>query len=169
MFRALLAGLLVSSAIAAPAGPTCKCVCIIQPDMIEPWLNSRQIPSDSCWPSASTWAALNATVGGKLIVTTPVAAPCYQGPQYNAATCANVVANWADAAFQANYPIGYSYPPTQSCDIPGGNTTTCSIGDSPVYAIKATSQDDVIAGVKFASRNNIRLVVKMTGHDLIAR
>jgi hypothetical protein len=108
-------------------------------------------------------------VGGRLLRTTPVAAPCYQGSQYNAATCANVVANWADPSFQANYPIGYAYPHTQSCDIPGGNTTTCSIGDSPVYAIDALSESDVVAGVKFASNNNIRLVVKMTGHDLIAR
>jgi hypothetical protein len=108
-------------------------------------------------------------VGGKLIATTPVALPCYVGPHYNATACTAVEANWTDASFQANFPIGYSYPHTQSCDIPGGNTSTCSIGDSPVYAIEALTREDVIAGVKFAGKNNVRVVVKMTGHDLEGR
>ena len=77
--------------------------------------------------------------------------------------------NWADSTFQSQFPIGYSYPHTQFCDIPGGNTTTCSLGDSPVYAINATHPADVTAGILFARLNNLRLSIKMTGHDLLGR
>ncbi|RDW79360.1 hypothetical protein BP6252_03998 [Coleophoma cylindrospora] len=127
------------------------------------------IPSDTCWPTATKWDILNKTVSGRLLQTTPVAAPCYAGPNYDAAECAAVVANWTESPFQADYPIGYIYPQTQSCDIPGGNTTTCSLGTSPVYAINATTTSDIIAGIEFARLNNIRLVVKTTGHDILAR
>lgn len=43
------------------------------------------------------------------------------------------------------------------------------MGDSPVYAIEATTGLDVVEGVHFAREKNVRLVVKMTGHDLIGR
>lgn len=130
---------------------------------------STKIPGDTCWPSETKWAALNRTVSGRLLQTTPVAAPCYAGSGYNAAECASVVANWTQSSFQADYPIGYIYPEYQSCDIPGGNTTTCSLGNSPVYAINASTPIDIVAGVQFAEVNNIRLVVKTTGHDILAR
>jgi len=115
------------------------------------------------------WEALNKTVSGRLLRTTPVAAPCYAGSNYNAAECASIVANWTESPFQADFPIGYIYPPYQSCDIPGGNTTTCSLGTSPVYAINASTTSDIIAGIRFAEANHIRLVVKTTGHDILAR
>ncbi len=41
----------------------------------------------------------------------------------------------------------------------------CDLGSLPVYAIKATDVSDIAAGVKFAWKNNIRLVIKNTGHE----
>jgi hypothetical protein len=54
----------------------------------------RYIPGDPGWPGASAWNALNATVSGRLIATTPLAAPCHD-PHYNATACALLRAQWA--------------------------------------------------------------------------
>lgn len=42
----------------------------------------------------------------------------------------------------------------------------CDLGNSPVYSIDATKSDHVAAGIKFAKENNVRLVIKNTGHDV---
>ena len=99
----------------------------------------------------------------------PVAAPCYPGPYYDAAACTNIEAHWSNSVFQSQFPIGYSYPLAQSCDIPGGNTTTCTVGQISPYAINASTTAHVAAGVKYAVEKNLRLAIKMTGHDLIGR
>ena len=39
----------------------------------------------------------------------------------------------------------------------------------PVYAVNAVNPTQVAAGVKFATQKNLRLAIKMTGHDLIGR
>jgi hypothetical protein len=46
---------------------------------------------------------------------------------------------------------------------------TCSLGNLPTYVVDAHSTQDVAAGVRFANRFNLRLVVKNTGHDFMGR
>jgi hypothetical protein len=66
------------------------------------WSSCKCGPTDSCWPSASTWSSFNQTVGGRLIKTIPIGSVCHQTTiveqttinDYNAAQCANVQANW---------------------------------------------------------------------------
>lgn len=41
----------------------------------------------------------------------------------------------------------------------------CELGNYASYSINVTGADDVIAGIKFARKNNIRLVIKNTGHE----
>lgn len=53
----------------------------------------RCMPTDSCWPSASSWAALNSTVGGRLIATVPIGSPCHD-PTYDATACAALQNAW---------------------------------------------------------------------------
>lgn len=67
----------VSSQAAAASRPSCRC-----------------LPTDSCWPKEDKWAKLNQTVGGRLIATVPVAAPCHD-PTFNAAECQNIKDLWA--------------------------------------------------------------------------
>lgn len=45
----------------------------------------------------------------------------------------------------------------------------CSSGGYPVYVINATCADHIKAGVDFARKNNVRLIVKNSGHDYIGR
>ncbi len=46
---------------------------------------------------------------------------------------------------------------------------TCTLGHLASYIINVTDSDDVIAGVEFARKNNIRLTIKNTGHDYLGR
>lgn len=77
---------------------------------------------------------------------------------------------WTNTSFLSQFPLGYSYPHSQPCDLPGGNTThVCRLGDSAVYAVNASTVEEVIDSVNFARRRNLRVVVKTTGHDMLGR
>jgi hypothetical protein len=56
----------------------------------------KSIPGDPRWPSASEWARLNQTIGGRLIAAKPAASVCHVDPfnVYDAAACANLQTNW---------------------------------------------------------------------------
>ncbi|KAK5057691.1 hypothetical protein LTR84_011692 [Exophiala bonariae] len=130
-------------------------------------------PGDSCFPSDTIWKIFNVTTGGRVIKTKPVAISCYPGPDQNAARCAQVDASWEDATFQAEQPVGLSYPTNVTCPpvnvAAGEKPGSCTLGVSPSYAIDATEPWHVAVGVAFARLFNIRLVVKNTGHDLLGR
>lgn len=73
----------------------------------------------------------------------------------------------------ANDPIALDFPINNTCPpvdfAAGGVAGTCEIGEAPRYVVNATSYKDVARGIEFARRNNIRLVVRNTGHDLLGR
>lgn len=107
-----------------------------------------------------------------MIATEPVAISCYPGPRANAVECAAVNAWWSDATFQADDPAGLSYPTNITCPpIPADSLPpgSCTLGNSPTYAVDATTQWDVSLTIAFARLFNIRLVTKNTGHDLLGR
>ena len=60
----------------------------------------KNYPGDSCYPSSTEWAKLNATVNGNLHAALPPTAPCYKSvdgiPTYNSAACAEVQANFTN-------------------------------------------------------------------------
>lgn len=128
-------------------------------------------PGDSCFPSDIVWKLFNITTGGRVLKTKPVAISCYPGPDQNAARCAQVNAGWEDATFQADQPVGLSYPTNITCPpVNAGQTAgSCTLGVSPSYAIDASEPWQVAVGVAFAKLFNIRLVVKNTGHDMLGR
>ncbi|KAF6832073.1 isoamyl alcohol oxidase [Colletotrichum musicola] len=130
-------------------------------------------PGDRCWPSDKEWGRFNSSVAGRLIQTTPPAAPCYAGPSRDAATCQVVTAGWSTAPFQASQPIGYMYPINGSCPlaqfVTNAPATSCTIGNSPVYAVNVTEEEHISKAIEFAKKNNIRLVIKSTGHDFLQR
>lgn len=57
----------------------------------------------------------------------------------------------------------------QSCDPFTDEATACTYGNYVRYAVNVTSAADVAATVAFARDNNIRLVVRNTGHDYLGR
>lgn len=58
------------------------------------------IPSDNSWPTSTVWNLVNLLTGQGVIQTIPLAAPCYNGPHFNAAKCADITARWTDSDLQ---------------------------------------------------------------------
>jgi hypothetical protein len=98
---------------------------------------------------------------------------CYPGPQQNLDVCADLVVDLANSTFIADDPIALDYPILDACPVvdfaAGQQAGNCSIGDAPRYTVNATTPAQVVAGVNFARENNIRLVVRNTGHDILGR
>ena len=56
-----------------------------------------------------------------------------------------------------------------SCDPWGPVSTPCSLGNEVQYSIKVSTVQDVLAGLAFARENQVRVVIKNTGHEYIDR
>ena len=61
--------------------------------------NCRYLPGDTEWPTSSTWAKLNTTVGGRLIQTDPLASVCH-GSSYNEEQCESLKVSWEETLTQ---------------------------------------------------------------------
>ncbi|KAK1986377.1 FAD binding domain-containing protein [Colletotrichum cereale] len=130
----------------------------------------RCLPGDDCWPSTSSWDTLNSTVGGKLIATVPIGSVCHD-PNYDGAACAALQESWVlpETHFPSSSSVMQSYFANQSCDPFTDRTTPCLIGNYVNYAVEVTSAQDVVETINFARDNNIRFLVRNTGHDHLGR
>ncbi|XXH00963.1 hypothetical protein Hte_007314 [Hypoxylon texense] len=134
---------------------------------------------DECWPSNSSWAGLNSTVDGNLVVTIPPGATChstFEGPlgtisTYDAAACADTTAMFADESWTVEKPAAalWTYFTNDTCRPTDNPSESCTLGYYGVYVIMAKSRDHIKAGVDFARENNLRLIIRNTGHDFIGR
>jgi hypothetical protein len=52
-----------------------------------------------------------------------------------------------------------------TCDPFTPRSTPCALGNYASYIINVTGPTDVQTGIAFAKKNNIRLVIKNTGHE----
>ncbi|KAJ7193232.1 FAD-binding domain-containing protein [Mycena pura] len=130
----------------------------------------RNIPGSAGYPSAATWEAFNASISGRLIRVVPSAKFCASLP---GGACTD--AQWTSALFRGtipgamdsvNWEQGYDLNPPSLCL---RNATTCGQGDVPIYSVEAETAADIQAALKFASKHNLRLAVKSSGHDLLGR
>ncbi|KAK3297304.1 uncharacterized protein B0H64DRAFT_122287 [Chaetomium fimeti] len=136
-------------------------------------------PDDDCWPNKGQWEKLNNTVGGNLQVNIPPGAPCYntfKGPlgdveTYDEAECEKVTSNWADEQFQIELPAAglWTYFTNDTCRPTTTPTDTCTLGYYPVLVIMAKTDAHIQAGINFARENNLRLIIRNTGHDFLGR
>lgn len=53
----------------------------------------KSFPGDKSWPSQAEWNSLNKTVGGRLVATVPLGAPCHV-PTFDDATCESLKKDW---------------------------------------------------------------------------
>ncbi|KAL2267407.1 hypothetical protein VTJ83DRAFT_4684 [Remersonia thermophila] len=129
----------------------------------------KSFPGDPSWPSDATWSRFNATLGGALIKTVPLAAPCYRHrPEYDPAACQRVREAWSTPRLHVDDPSSAMFPlyqgrtcmPTEDPD--AGN---CTLGGYATYSVRAENARQVQLAVNFARNANLRLVVKNTGHD----
>jgi FAD/FMN-containing dehydrogenase len=99
------------------------------------------------------WEQLNVDVGGRLIKVESPLAVCIEAPE--GAACAQVF-----DSLKNPYYLGDEVGLTQTLGWVDGWTSRPS-----VYAVAATTTDDIVAAVNFARENNLRLVVKGGGHS----
>jgi hypothetical protein len=122
------------------------------------------------WPSISQWAALNASVSGRLLKPSPPGAVCHPGqPTYNATECPAVLTGWYTLPLHTENPISSAWNNWNNESCLPTLPSPCSGEGYPVYVINATCKEDVKAGIDFAAENNVRLNVKSTGHDYLGR
>ncbi|KAJ7056671.1 FAD-binding domain-containing protein [Mycena amicta] len=129
----------------------------------------RNVPGSPGYPTLAEWGAFNASISGRLVSVVPSAEWCQQR-----GGCTD--AEWDSAVFRSanipgsmnhyNFEQGYDLTPPSTCF---RNGTTCGQGDVSLYSVEAETVADVQAAVTFASANNLRLVVKSSGHDTLGR
>ncbi|KAK3390712.1 hypothetical protein B0H63DRAFT_410663 [Podospora didyma] len=133
----------------------------------------KAFPTDNAWPSEQKWSKLNESVGGALLKPLPAAAVCYgNSPAFNAAACNFLLTNASSTTFYLDDPLTILSQWAQGNTCPAARNTTgstCTQGGFPVYVVNATSVKQVQAAVNFARNNNVRLVIKNTGHDSVGR
>jgi hypothetical protein len=57
------------------------------------------------------------------------------------------------------------YFANQSCDAFTPRDQPCLLGNYVAYSVKVSEPEDVVAAVGFAKTNNVRLVIRNTGHE----
>ncbi|KAJ7205663.1 FAD-binding domain-containing protein [Mycena rebaudengoi] len=111
----------------------------------------RNIPGSAGYPTTAAWNAFNSSISEHLVKAVPSAKYCASLP-----TGACTDAQWTSALFRSK--------------IPGAmNQVNWEQGDVPTYAVEATSVADIQAAVKFAATWDLRLAVKVSGHDYLGR
>ncbi|WEW60423.1 hypothetical protein PRK78_005909 [Emydomyces testavorans] len=128
---------------------------------------------DSCWPTESEWIAFNSSISGRLIRTYPSAAVCHT-ERYDDAQCAVAKENWSNSFWRTNQTGAYTailweLGEKDQCFIDSPRAAPCDQGIVPHYSVSVNSVNDVQAAVKFASKKDLYLVVKNTGHDHLGR
>ncbi|KAK4142218.1 uncharacterized protein C8A04DRAFT_13385 [Dichotomopilus funicola] len=132
----------------------------------------KTYPGDWNWPSRLTWGLFDLLTGGALIETVPIGAVCYpDNGVYDAAKCADIIAHWTESATHERDPTSVMSPLYQgeTCMPQNGNSTKCTLGGFPSYAVKITSVYQVQLAINFARTTGLRLVVKNTGHDFLGK
>ncbi|KAJ5612346.1 hypothetical protein N7510_005540 [Penicillium lagena] len=135
----------------------------------------RCLSYQSCWPSDNEWAALNDTIQGNLVAVRPVAAVCHKG-DFDAKACSIVQKEWANSTWRASEPGAVqwenweAWPERhQSCYETTPRDTECGQGRISLYSAKVQTAHQIVQAVQFASRHNLRLAIKNSGHDFLGR
>ncbi|TQN70126.1 FAD-linked oxidoreductase ZEB1 [Colletotrichum shisoi] len=128
------------------------------------------LPGEKCWPSTVSWDGLNATVGGRLVATKPIGSPCHD-PTYDAAACAALQSSWTNPLthIPSSSSVIQTYFANQSCEPFTDRAVPCTLGNYVSYAVDVRCTADVSHALKFARANNLRVVVRNTGHDFLGR
>ncbi|KAF2738971.1 FAD-binding domain-containing protein [Polyplosphaeria fusca] len=129
----------------------------------------RYGPSDGKWPAEKAWTKLGRQLSSTdvLIKTTPQASVCY-GEQKNDAKCQDLTKNWSNSYTHIDDPTEVLSPIYQglTCQPPSiYNSGNCSLGGYPSYVINVKNVLDIQLGINFARNDQVRLIVKNTGHD----
>ncbi|KAH8662229.1 hypothetical protein BX600DRAFT_498795 [Xylariales sp. PMI_506] len=127
-------------------------------------------PGSPSWPAEETWASFNESLGGRLIRPPPPGAVCHEGqPTYNADECPAVAAAWFTYDFHSANPISNMWNQYNNDSCLPDVTDPCSAAGYPAFAVNASTAEHVQLSLKYAQKNNIRVVIKSSGHDYQGR
>ncbi|TFK57070.1 FAD-binding domain-containing protein [Heliocybe sulcata] len=132
-----------------------------------------------CWPNADVFASLATRLSQPLTYPRPPESACYPINDQSG-DCAEIQAGSLNATWRADQigsmqSINFeTYIDTnrsviEACYL---NTTLgapCEQGSVPVVGVDARTTQDVIEAVIFAGTNNLKVVIKNTGHDYLGR
>ncbi|KAI0397479.1 FAD-binding domain-containing protein [Xylariaceae sp. FL0594] len=129
----------------------------------------RCFPSDPCWPQLGAWNSFNSSLGGKLIAYVPIAAPCHYSstPGYAPAKCKALQDGYFFPETHIMDPGSTMAPffTNNSCNPFSSPSAACTLGNYPRFVVNAASAADYQKTIAFCAANNIRLVIRNTGHD----
>ncbi|KAF9467718.1 hypothetical protein BDZ94DRAFT_980876 [Collybia nuda] len=138
----------------------------------------RCLYGEKCWPKVSEFKALASQLSQPLLRPVPPESACYpiSDPSGN---CTDVTANASDGRWRSQQPGSMQAPNFETFIFANGTISACYLdttlgvpcnqGSVPVIGVDARSVSDVQATIKFVTKNNLRLVVKNTGHDFLGR
>ncbi|KAF2179656.1 FAD-binding domain-containing protein [Zopfia rhizophila CBS 207.26] len=131
----------------------------------------KTYPGDQNWPSDRAWHVFDSLLDGALIPTVPLAAPCYNskwGPM-DPQKCGHITARFNSPYLHEDDPTSIMFPIYQGRTCMPGNTGNCTLGGFPEYAVNATNVAQIQLALNFARNNDLRLVVKNTGHCYLGK
>ncbi|KAF2876295.1 hypothetical protein BDV95DRAFT_625581 [Massariosphaeria phaeospora] len=135
----------------------------------------KTYPGDALWPVELVWDIFDFLLGGQLIKTVPIAAPCYDSKwgSKDDARCSALISTFGKPATHENDPTSIMWPIFQgkTCMVREGTTAAdkCTLGGFPEYALNASNVAQIQLALNFARNLNIRLVVKNTGHCYLGK
>ncbi|PCH42464.1 FAD-binding domain-containing protein [Wolfiporia cocos MD-104 SS10] len=138
------------------------------------------LPGDPCFPSREEWDRLSRTLSQPVIYDQrPLAAVCYKNsPEYSPAECEQVSSDQFDGTFLSASSNAIQWTifedvvtphGIEQCPFNPGPDGICHQGRVPSFSINATTIEDIQATIAFASKYNLHLVVKNTGHEFMGR
>ena len=144
--------------------------CLSLPQSTSAGSSCKALPNTPSWPSKAQWNALNSSLSGQLLAPLPPAAVCDPSlAVFNNASCAYVASQWDFTDFHANDPVSVDWTNWENDACLPVLGSHCNLQQFPAYVVDATEAIHVKLAVNFARRQNVRLIVKGTGHDFLGR
>ena len=112
-------------------------------------------------------------ISQSIIYPVSPASPCYpaSSPSGN---CSEVILGWTDGNWRPGHSGPMQWPNFETFTYSNGaieacylNTTlgySCEQGSVPAIGVDARSPEDIQAAIRFASKHNLRVVIKNTGY-----
>ena len=131
-------------------------------------------PSDACWPTATAWQSLNASLSGGLIAITPELATCFgSAGSSSSPSCLSARASFSDPFYRASSPGLLLNSYFEIDPVAGGCVdalaATCAQGAVPPYGVAVGQPADVSVALQWAAAVNVAVVIKSSGDDYIGR
>lgn len=153
----------------------------------------KVVPGDTDWPSQRSWARFNESLGGGLLQPAPAGAVCHPGQRtYDPDECPAVTEAWSTYDFHSAHPSSVDWGQFSNGSCLPNPSYPCDSSGYPAFVVNATEVEHVQRAVNFgefrrcsprlliaesltntnmgpARKNNVRLIVKASGHDYLGR